>query len=505
MKAKRKALAFLTALTFLSAGISAFNAYLPTSFTEVNAETGLQSGADFACKITASNPDADYSTYGAKGFNRYTADEATAAGIPAGFTGEVIEVLPRDGTINCGLLLDFTDSEIPFALVQALQFRVYLGVHSSNTGKYPQIRIPRPFYSSQGHWVYQRDDASTPAGEWTTVTVNAENTHASSFRYLQNDEGYLAKFELGMRTNSAIPFYIDSISYILAENDGVAPVITYSGKSEISTAIGAELRIEATAYDAQEQRSIEVQKVWSEGALDENGQLTLGTHTLTLTAADFFGNVSEKAVQVTVSAPDVQPPVIHLPEILYAETGSIPLINMPITDNGNVASTSILWSEGALDIEGKLTEGTHTLTVTAVDDSGNQAQKVATVYVTKDGNGVGDVIDEEELTRPEDSGSDSESDSDGASDSDSVLDSDTDSENSTGGDSTTDTTPEASDTSSETNNGTDSDTSGEQNGNEGKPEQPKTDSGCGSAIAFGTVGGVMLLGAALALKKRKED
>ena len=105
---------------------------------------------------------------------------------------------------------------------------------------------------------------STPAGEWTTVTVDQSTDNGDSFQYLQNEEGYLATFELAMRTNGEIVFYIDSISCVLAENDGVAPTITYQGGDEITTAVGAEFTIDATAYDAQEKRAIEVEKVWSD-------------------------------------------------------------------------------------------------------------------------------------------------------------------------------------------------------------------------------------------------
>ena len=527
MRIKKKALTFLTAITLLGTGVLAFNAYLPTSFVGVSAETQTQTTNDFPCEITTTH--ADYSAYGSKEYIRYTAEEAAAAGIPEGYEGDVLQVIPRDGQINCGIVLDFSANKVPFALVQALQFRVYLGVHTANSGIYPQIRIPRPFYNTQGHWVYQRGNESTPDGEWTTVTIDESNTHNGSFGYLSDENGYLSKFELCLRTNSAIPFYIDSISYSLAKNDGVAPEITYAGAEEIITSVGADFTVNATAYDAQEKRDIEVQKTWSAGALDENGQLTGGTHTLTLTASDFFGNKAEKVVKVTVTEPDTQVPVIHIPDVMYAETGTIFLANMPVTDNRNVVSTTITWSQGALDSEGKLTEGTHVLTVTAVDDSGNQAQKEVTVYVTNDGNGTGEVIDEEELTSAEDSTSDSEnsstSDSESSTDSDSESTSDTTSESDSESDSVSDTASESdsdsdsvSDTASESDSDSDSvsDTTSESSSDvvssessdttsetPKKPEQEKA--GCGGAIGFGTLGVVALLCAAYAMKKKKED
>ena len=552
MSVKHKTLAFLTALTIFGTGFSAFNAYLPTSFVDVGAETAVQTTNDFPCEIT--NTHQDYSTYGSKEYIRYTAEEAAASGIPDGYVGDVLQVIPRDGQINCGVVLDFTASKIPFTIVKGLQFRVYLGVHEKNSGIYPQLRIPRPFYNTQGHWVYQRSDMSTPAGEWTTVTVDQSTDNGDSFQYLQNEEGYLATFELAMRTSGEIVFYIDSISCVLAENDGVAPTITYQGGDEITTAVGAEFTIDATAYDAQEKRAIEVEKVWSDGALDGDGQLTVGTHTLTLTATDYFGNKSEKRVTVNVLEPDVEAPVIQMPANIYAEVGSIFLLNMPITDNYGVANVTSVWSDGALDEDGKLVEGTHTLTVIAEDASGNKTEKMATVYVTNDGNGNGEIVDEEELTRPEDSGSDSSEDTDSDTTSDTASDTDSDTTSDTATDTDSDTTSDTtSDTDSDTTSDTDSDTTSDTTSDTDSettsdttsdtdsdttsdttsdtdsettsdtasdtdsdttsdttsetPNKPNEDkkSGCGSAIGFSALGGLAFVSAAFALRKKKED
>ena len=386
--------------------------------------------------------------------------------------------------------LDFSAYEIPVFLLKSLEFRVFIETNAANTGSRPQLRIAKP-NAVNSAWVHQPGDTPTPSGEWTTVSVE-KNNHFSS---ITNEKGYLNKFELSVRSKVKIPFYIDKISYTLVENDGAAPIITYNGEDEITTSVGADFTVNVSAFDAQESRSMEVERAWSAGALDEDGNLTVGTHTLTLTATDYFGNKAEKIVMVNVCEPDVEAPVIHMPESIYAEVGSIFLVNMPITDNREVASVTSIWSDGALDEDGKLVEGTHTLTVIAVDTSGNKTEKVATVYVTNDGNGNGEIVDEEELTRPEDSDTDSDTTSDTTSDTDSETTSDTTSD--TDSETTSDTT---SDTDSDTTSDTTSDATSET------PNKPNEDkkSGCGSAIGFSALGGLAFIGAAFSIRKKKE-
>ena len=100
--------------------------------------------SDFNCEYTATgtgNLD-PYVYYGCTEVNTYTAEEAAAKGIPAGYENEVLEVL---GITNRGILVDFSAQQIPFDLVEALEFRVYLGEAEANVGTvYPQLRIPKP-------------------------------------------------------------------------------------------------------------------------------------------------------------------------------------------------------------------------------------------------------------------------------------------------------------------------------------------------------------------------
>ena len=53
-----------------------------------------------------------------------------------------------------------------------------------------------------------------------------------------------------------------------------------------------------------------------------------------------------------------------------------------IDDHDGDVEVVMTWSEGALDSRGRLTEGEHTLTITAVDETGNKTEKVIPVIVT---------------------------------------------------------------------------------------------------------------------------
>ena len=507
MKVKQNALAFLTALTFLGAGVGVFNAYLPATYT---AKAATES--EFPCAYSASEKN-DYVLYGSKKVTLYTAEEAAAAGIPEGYTGNVLSVTPlaSNGT-SCGALLDWNELNLPVAMLESISFRVYVGKNEKNSGGYPQIRITKPF-SNGSAWVHQPGSTSTPAGEWTTVTVT--NKNRTLFDAIA-ENGILNKFELSVRTNAGIPFYVDEISYVMDEDDGVAPVINCGDKENILTAVGADFLFSATAYDEKEMRDIPVVETWSDGAKDGNGNLVVGNHTLTLTATDSFGNTATKTISVTVTEPDYDAPVVNLPAAIYTEVGAKPMENVVVTDNGEVASVTYTWSNGALDSNGKLTLGTHTLTVVAIDASGNKTEKVATVYVTNDGNGLGDIIDEEELTPdeviPDDSSSDS-SDDTSDSTSDSVSDSASDSSNEptdsdTTSESTSDTASDsasdtASDSASDTTSDTTSDSASDSTSDSIPEEEKPAKSGCGSAIGFGALGCVALIGAAFVMRKKE--
>jgi hypothetical protein len=182
------------------------------------------------------------------------------------------------------------------------------------------------------------------------------------------------------------------------DNDGVAPVLTYNGEDVVTLARGERLNFDVRATDALEGK-VDVDYVWGDPSkIDEEGNPMPGTHTLTFTAKDFFGNTAEKTITVIVEAPDTTPPTLLIPvDTIYAKVGARSLLTFTATDDSGSVELTTAWSEGALDRCERLTKGTHTLTVTATDLSGNQTQKVITFIVTEEGDTSDVIIDEEAL------------------------------------------------------------------------------------------------------------
>ena len=148
---------------------------------------------DFPCQYSASGKN-EYVYYGSSEVITYTAAEAEAAGVPAGYENNVVKVVGRGTETSLGMLLDFSAEEYPLEYLESITFRVYVGVHASNTGGKPQLRIPDPADFGNG-WIWQPGDTPTAAGEWTEVTV----PKSSKFSAISKD-GKLYKFEIAIRS-----------------------------------------------------------------------------------------------------------------------------------------------------------------------------------------------------------------------------------------------------------------------------------------------------------------
>lgn len=348
-------------------------------------EEAVAVDSDFQCLYSA-NPNKLLHGYGSSAVNTYTAAEAAAKGIPAGYENEVLEVISLNNNVSNGIILDFSAEEIPVGMINSIEFRVYVGVSDKNTGNYPQLRIPDP--SGSGAWVYQKNEA-LPAGEWTTFTL----TTASHLEYLCQD-GKLAAFELSMRSNGHVDFYIDSITCALK-----APVINYTGEDPIFVSLGKSMYVPATATDAAG-NPLDLEYIWEDGVeLNANGTPTqLGTYTLTLKAVDSYGGVTIKEVQVLVEEGDNVAPEIAL-NFTEVKTmvGTVPMLSVSATDNNGAVTLTKTWSDGALDKKGGLTAGTHTWTITAIDKFANKTTKTVTFIVTEEEPAYDFVTDEADM------------------------------------------------------------------------------------------------------------
>ena len=312
--------------------------------------------------------------------------EAAAKGVPAGYKGSVYEISAKAGTSYVGVCLDFSEYGIPISLVESISFNVLVP-----TG-YSELRMRN---GNTDDWVMRCSTA--PTGSWCDVTLTADGLNffgASKMQTLANAEGNLGSLCLIGRVNgNYAPYYIDSIVIRLKTDDKAAPVIRYSGKTDILTSSGKVFSPDITAFDEMEGREIPLAYEWSAGALDTNGNMLEGEHTCRVSATDYFGNTSYLDLNVTVGPPDVEAPTItFLASEIYVPVGTFYRMVLIAEDNYDDVKVVEEWSEGAIDFGGRLSEGVHTLTLTATDLSGNKTVKVVTVHVIAGDTTVGELI-----------------------------------------------------------------------------------------------------------------
>ena len=311
----------------------------------------------------------------------YTASEAAAAGVPGGYEGNVIKVTGKNSNYMA-VTLDMTSLAIPIHLIDSITFRVYL------TSGSDRLRINNAGYEN---WLVLQ---TVNYGTWIEYTIRSDGTGLSTGRKLwefKDENGNLGIF--GIATKGGSGLYVDGITIKLKADDGKAPVLNYNGKTDILTSCGKTFDPGATAYDEQEQRDIELAYTWSEGALDSEGKMLEGVHTCRISATDYYGNTSYVDLNVTVGPPDVTAPEISFrTSKVYVAAGTYYRMAITATDDYDDVTVVEEWSEGAIDLGGRLNEGTHTLTLTATDLSGNKTVHVVTFYVLSTDVSVGPIV-----------------------------------------------------------------------------------------------------------------
>jgi len=154
---------------------------------------------------------------------------------------------------------------------------------------------------------------------------------------------------------------------------------------EATSPAGAEVMLEGEATDDFD---LDLDCAWSEGdtvlGTDVNLTITLslGSHVLALNATDDAGNTGTDTV--TVEVVDTTAPDVDAGEDVTVEAGYAATIHGSATD---LVDTELdyVWKEGdtVLGIEANLTYtfalGTHVLTLSATDDSGNMGNDTVTV------------------------------------------------------------------------------------------------------------------------------
>ncbi len=315
-----------------------------------------------------------FGNYDYKSMAVYTEEEAAAAGVPTGYSGHVMKLT---GTAEVGIAMDLTEWRIPLSLVESMTFRVYVPhtikeVRLANTADFIVRYIP------------------TQTNAWVDITLYPDGTGFNNYDFtdMMNPDQTLGAFHFCLRFNSGSDEtgYVDGFSVKLKENDGVAPIVQYEGSTVIETTAEKPLFLrDLIAFDEQEDRYILPVLTWSEGAVDENGLMQKGQHTCVAVFKDYFGNSSEITLQVQVGDKDTQPPEIKFGlNRIQATVGTHVELEetIVVTDNCDAVTPVFVWSEGALDAYGRLRVGTHTLTITARDLTGLEAQKTVTFIVS---------------------------------------------------------------------------------------------------------------------------
>jgi PKD repeat protein len=169
----------------------------------------------------------------------------------------------------------------------------------------------------------------------------------------------------------------DAVSIIVG--DTTPPSVNAGGDMTVEAVApdGAEVMLHGEATDDVD---MDLDFIWSEGdtvvGTEANLTITLslGSHILTLNATDDSGNVGTD--NVTIDVVDTTPPEVNAGEDMTVEAGYETTINGSAMDLVDM-DLDYMWKEGQtiLGTEANLTYtftlGTHVLTLSATDDSGN--------------------------------------------------------------------------------------------------------------------------------------
>lgn len=287
MKTSIKSLILL--LTILAVSCAAVAGVAPKSALKnvFAAEQGELFNGD---AFTFTGETSDMTLYGGATVSVVSAEDATEAGVPDGFSGDVLIVQNNPGRNGLDVTFDYSKSNIKRADILSVSLKVYIKSTSSDNSSYPEIRIPVP--SNKNAWLLGGGKGANKTDEWLNITLTDEQIDKLCIN------GELKSFVLCLRTASSTTMYIDELNVEVLPPDTEAPVITAPIKEFKTTAGTYPFENGVTITDNSGKFTVEY--VWSEGALDRNGRLTVGTHTLTIIATDASKNKSECVIKYIV-------------------------------------------------------------------------------------------------------------------------------------------------------------------------------------------------------------
>ena len=312
-----------------------------------------------------------------------TAAEAAADGVPAGYSNGVLKV--SGNSDRFGMTFDPESLEIPIGLIDRITVRIFL--YTEENG----LRV-----SNHGatNWNVL---AAANAGSWMEYSMISDGSGFSNgYRIADfaNKSGNLGIFSIATKDLSGKNvFYIDSITINLKKDDNRAPVINYDGDFDILTSCGKQFILDAEAVDMLSGAPVKLEYSFSEGTVDENGNLLEGVHTCRVSATGYYGHTSYIDLNLTVGPKDVAAPEILIyTEEIYAPAGALWCVEILGIDDYDKVVVEESWSKKPTDIGGRLIAGEYTLTLRCVDLSGNVTIKVVKLHVTKTDTDLGQIV-----------------------------------------------------------------------------------------------------------------
>ena len=312
-----------------------------------------------------------------------TAQEAQAAGVPSGYTDGVLKVSSK--STRFGMTFDPTALDIPVGLIDRITIRILFYTDSN------ALRINN---HGATEWMVL---ANATAGKWMEHTLSQDGSGFSNgFKLadLADEDGNLGIFSIATKDESGNNvFYIDNITINLKKDDNRAPVINYEGETDILTSSGKPFVLDATAVDELSGMILPLEYSFSDGAVDDDGNLVEGEHTCRVSATGYYGHTSYIDLCLTVGPKDVSAPEILIStEDIYAPAGAFWRVEILGIDDYDKVVVEEKWSKKPTDIGGRLVVGEYTLTLTCQDLSGNTTTKIVKLHVTADDVTVGQLI-----------------------------------------------------------------------------------------------------------------
>lgn len=306
-----------------------------------------------------------------------TEEAAKTAGVPEGFKDSVVKIT---GTKESGFKADYSDYNLGAGSIKSVTVRFWAPAEARKlwvrcgTNKICEFVIHT---KERSKWV-----------EFTAEFDGEFVRTGHSFEQFASDKsGLLKKFDVSMDfvSNEPVEAYIDSVTFTLKEYaDSVPPVITYDAPTEIDMTAGKPIEIgKISAYDKFDDRETQVTFEWENAeAADENGYPKEGKHKYYAVTRDMDLNEARVEFNVNVRPRDTEAPVINVDcSELTVSKDAVFDMHFTATDNedGLIIAEAVFEEKGAIDFGGHVSEGTHKLTITAKDFTGNVSEKTITV------------------------------------------------------------------------------------------------------------------------------